>query len=133
MLKDEAGPVDPVDVFKSGAQAGGNSFLAREHSFPLILLEKGDEVAKLADSSLKGKIIERPLLSRGNTGSKFAKYPGVLLIGLAFPYLNPASISRSGRSVSIHVRLGGQCAVTAAFLLCNAYLEEAREAQALVP
>ena len=132
MLKDEAGPVDAVDIFKSGVQAGGNSFLARDDSFPLVLLEKGDEVAKPFDSSLNGKIIERSLLSRENTGSNFAKNLGVLLIVLAFPYLKPASILRSGRSVYKHVCLGGRRAGTTAFLLCDAYLGGAREGQALV-
>ena len=60
-------------VFESGARANGNEFLARGGSFPLALLEEGDEVAKLVGSSLVGKRIERPLLSRGNTGSNVAK------------------------------------------------------------
>ena len=72
MPKDEAGPVDPVGVFKSRVRAGGNIFLARG-SFPLALLKEGDGIGKLVDSSLMEKRIERPLLSRGNTGSSLAK------------------------------------------------------------
>ena len=66
---------------------GGNKSPTREGSFPLGLLEKGDEVANLVDSSMMGNIIERPLLSRGNTASSLAKDLGVLV--LAFPHLKP--------------------------------------------
>ena len=63
MREDEVGPEDPVGVFTSGARVGGNKNPTREGSLPLGLLEKGDEEASLADSSLIGKRIERPLLS----------------------------------------------------------------------
>ena len=55
MLKDEAGPVDPVGVFWSGARLGGNNVFPRGGSVPLGLLEKGDEVANLVDSSFMEK------------------------------------------------------------------------------
>ena len=63
MPEDGAGPADPVGVFMSGARVGDNLSLAREGSFPLGPLEKGDEVANLIDSSLMGKRIDRPLVS----------------------------------------------------------------------
>ena len=44
----------------------------QEGSFPLSILEKGDEKAHTVDPSLMGKRIERPLLSRGNTESILA-------------------------------------------------------------
>ena len=74
----EAGPADPVGVFRSGARVGGNKSPTREGSFPLGLSERGDEVADLVDSSLMG--VERPLLSPGNTGSSLAKDLGVLAV-----------------------------------------------------
>ena len=63
MREDGAGPADPVGVFMSGTRVGGNISPTREGSFPLGLLEKGDEVASLVDSSLMGKRIERLILS----------------------------------------------------------------------
>ena len=39
----------------SGARVGGNIGPTRGGSFPLALLEKGNEVANLDDSSLIGK------------------------------------------------------------------------------
>ena len=63
----------------------------REGFFPLILLEKGNEVANLDDSSLTAKWIERPLLSRGITGSTLAKALGVLV--LDFPHLTLTATS----------------------------------------
>ena len=73
----------------------GNKSPTREGSFPLGLLEKGDKVANLLDSSLVGKRIERPLLSRENTGSSLAKDLGVL--ALAFPHIKPTTTSWSER------------------------------------
>ena len=67
----------------------GNISPIREGSFPLALFEKGDEVAYLDDSSLIGKRIERPLLSRGKTESSLAKDLGVLEV--AFPHLKPTA------------------------------------------
>ena len=81
----------------SGARVGGNINPTREGTFPLGLLEKGDEVANLDDSSLMGKRIERPLLSRGNTGPSLVKNLGVLV--LAFPHLYPTATSWPGRNV----------------------------------
>ena len=81
----------------SGARVGGNIGPTRGGSFPLAPLEKGNEVANLDDSYLMGKGMERPLLSRGNTGSSLAKDLGVLV--LAFPHLKPTATSWPGRSV----------------------------------
>ena len=78
----------------SGARVGGNINPTREGSFPLGLLEKGDEVANLDDSSSMGKRIERPLLPRGNTRSSLTKDLGVLV--LAFPHLKPTATSWPG-------------------------------------
>ena len=75
MRENEAGPADPVGVLRSGARVGGNKRPTREGAFPLGLLEKGDEVANLIDSSLMGKMIERLLLSRRNTGLSLAIDP----------------------------------------------------------
>ena len=55
VLKDEAGSVDPVGVFWSGARTIGNNVFTRGGSFPLGILEKGDEGANLVDSSLMEK------------------------------------------------------------------------------
>ena len=63
MREDKAGLADPVGVFMSGARVGGNVGPTRRGFFPLALLEKGNEVANLDDSSLMGKRKERPLLS----------------------------------------------------------------------
>ena len=81
----------------SGARVGGNISPTREGTFPLGLLEKGNEVANLDDSSLMAKRIERPLLSRGNTRSSLAKDLGVLV--LTFPHLKATATSWPGRSV----------------------------------
>ena len=97
MLEDGAGPADPVGVFMSGARLGSNLRATLEGFFSLDLLEKGDEVANVVDSSLMGKRIDRPLLSRGNTGSSLAKYLGVLV--LAFPHLKPTATSWPERRV----------------------------------
>ena len=99
MREDERGPADPVDVFRSGARVSGNKSITREGYFPSGLLEKRDEVAILVDSSLTGKMIERPLLSRGNTGSSLAKDIGVL--AFAFPHLKPTATTWSGRDVLV--------------------------------
>ena len=66
-------------------------FLPEEALFRYALLEKGDEVANLADSSLMEKRTERPPLSRANTGSSLAKDLDVLV--LVFPHLKPTAIS----------------------------------------
>ena len=68
---------------------GGNICPTRRSSFPLALLEKGNDVDNLDDSSLMGKEIEHPLLSRGNTGSSLAKDLGDS--ELAFPHLKPTA------------------------------------------
>ena len=81
---------------------GGNKSPTREGSFPLGLLEKGDEVANLIDFSLMGKRIGRPLLSRRNTRSSLAKDLGVF--ALAFPHLKPITTTWSGRGRGEHAR-----------------------------
>ena len=96
MREVKAGLADPVGVFMSGARVVGNVSPTREGSLPLALSEKRNEVANLDDSSLMGKRIQRPLMSRGNTGSNLAKDLGVLV--LAFPHLKPTSTSWPGRS-----------------------------------
>ena len=75
----------------SGARVGGNISPTREGYFPLGPFEKGVEVlvANLDDSSLIGERMERPLPSRGNTGSSLAKDIGTL--ALAFPHLKPTA------------------------------------------
>ena len=71
--EDKAALADPVGVFMSGTRVGGNIGPTRGGSFLSALLEKGNEVANLDDSSLMGKRMERPLLSRVNTGSSLTK------------------------------------------------------------
>ena len=93
MLKDEAGPVDPVGVFGSEARPGGINVFTREVFFPSGLLEKGDEVANLVDSFWMEKRAERPLLSRAKTRSSLVKDLGVLV--LAFPHLKSTATSWS--------------------------------------
>ena len=94
-----------MGVFMSGARVGGNIGPTRAGSFPLAFLEKGNEVGNLDDSSLMGKGIERPLLSRGNTGSSLAKDLGILV--LAFTHLKPTATTWSERGEGEHVCLGG--------------------------
>ena len=89
----------------SGARVGGNIGPTRGGSFPLAFLEKGNVVANLDDSSLMGKRMERPLLSRVNTGWSLTKYLGVLV--LAFPNLKPTTTTWSERGKGVHVREGG--------------------------
>ena len=55
MREDKAGLADPVGVFMSEARVGGNIGPTREGLFPSALLEKGNKVANLDDSSLMGK------------------------------------------------------------------------------
>ena len=123
----------------SGARVGGNIYPTREGSFPLALLEKGNEVANLDDSSLTGKRIERPLLSRGNTGSSLGKYLGVFVLAfphlkptvsswsggsvleMAFPHLKPTATTWSEREEDERVRVRGRRAVAAASLLRDAW------------
>ena len=152
MREDKAGLADPIGVFMSGARMGGNIGPTRGGSFPLALLEKGNEEANLDDSSLMGKRIERPLLSRGNTESSFAKdlgvlvlefphlkptatsWPGRCVLDLAFPHLKPTATTWSERREGEHVRLGRRRAVAAASLLRDAWLGGvAREGPAPLP
>ena len=69
----------------SGTRVGGDMGPTRGGSFTLALLEKGNEVANLDDSSMIGKRIARPLLSRVNTGWSLAQDLAVLVF--AFPHL----------------------------------------------
>ena len=55
MREDKAGRADPVGVVMSLARVGGNIGPTRGGSFPSALLEKGNEVANLDDSSVMGK------------------------------------------------------------------------------
>ena len=55
MREDGVGLADPVGVFMSGARVGGNIGPTRRGLFPSALLEKGNEVANLDDSSLMEK------------------------------------------------------------------------------
>ena len=132
MREDGAGLTDPVGVFMNGARVGGNIGPTRGGSVPLALLEKGNELANLDDSSFMVKRIERPLLSRVDTGSSLAKDLGVLV--LAFPHLKPTATTSSERGEGEHVRLGGRRAVAASSLLRDAWLRgTAREEQGPMP
>ena len=116
----------------SGARVGGNIGPTRGGSFPLALLEKGNEVANLGDSSLMGKRMERPLLSRVNTGSSLTKDLCVLMS--SFPHLKPTATTWSERGEGEHVRVGGRRAVAASSSLRDALLGgAAREARAPLP
>ena len=135
----------------TGAWVVGNIRPIREGSFALALLEKGNEVANLDDSSLMGKRIERPLLSRGNTGLSLAKQLGVVLafphlkptatswpeVGVleeAFPHLKPTVATRSERGEGEHFRVRKRRAVAASVLLRDAWPGGAvPEAQAPLP
>ena len=48
VLEDEAGPVDPVGIFRIGTGVCGDKTSTQERSFPLGLSEKGDWAAGLA-------------------------------------------------------------------------------------
>ena len=136
----------------SGARVGGNICPTREGCFPLALLEKGIEVANLDDSSLMGKRIERPLLSRGNTGLSLAKQLGVVVLAfphlkptatswpeggvleVAFPHLKPTVATWSERGEGEHFRVRERRAVAASVLLRDAWRGGATlEAQAPLP
>ena len=136
----------------SGARVGGDIGPTREGSFPLTLLEKGNKVANLDDSTLLGNRAKRPLLWRVNTGSSLGKDLGVLVLAfpqlkptanswpgrsvleLAFPHLKPTATTLSERGEDEHVRLRGRRAVAAASLLRDAWLGgAAREEQDSVP
>ena len=53
---------NPVDAFKSWAPVGGNKLSAGVGFLPVGTHGKGDEVANLVDSFVKGKGVERPPL-----------------------------------------------------------------------
>ena len=133
----------------SGARVGGNISPTQKGSFPLGLLEKGDEVANLLGSSLMGKTIRRPLRSRENTGWSHAKdlralvlafphlkpttsWPGRIVLELAFLHLKPTATTWSVRGQGERVRIGGRRAVAAASLLRDAWLGGAAS-EALAP
>ena len=116
----------------SGARVSGNTGPTRGGSFLLALLEKENEVANLDDSSLMGKGMERPLLSRVNTRSSLTKDLGIVV--LAFPHLKPTATTWSKRGEGEHVRVGGRRAVAPSSLLRDAWLGGAApEAQAPLP
>ena len=124
----------------SGARVGGNIGPTRGGSFPLTLLEKGNEVANLDDSSLLGRRMELPLQSRVSTESSLAKDLGVLVLAfprlkptatswpagsvleLAFPHLKPTATTWSEREECEHVHLGGRRAVAEASLPRDTWL-----------
>lgn len=60
--EDERGPAEPVDDFKNAARMGGNKVPTGESFLPVDLMGKGDEVAILVNSSLRGQRVERPPL-----------------------------------------------------------------------
>ena len=62
MRESERGPADPVDPFTSGARVGGNKVPTGENFLTVAPQGKGDEVANLVDSFVKGKGVERPPL-----------------------------------------------------------------------
>ena len=106
---------------------------------PLDLLEKGNEVAILDDSSLMGKTMEHPLQSRVDTGSSLTKDLGVFVLAfpylkpiptslsvggvleMAFPHLKPAATTWLERGEGEHVRVGGRRAVAASSLMRDAW------------
>ena len=136
----------------SGARVDGNIDSTRGGSFPLALVEKGNEIADLDDSTFMGKRIHRPLLSQGNTESSLAKdlgvvvlaffhlkptatsWPGRSVLEVAFPHLKATAATWSERGEGEHARLGRRPVVAAASFLHDAWLRgAAREAQAPVP
>ena len=82
-----------MGVFWGEVRASGNDVFTRGGTFPLGLLEKGDNVANLVGSFLMQETTERPLLSRAKTRSSLAKDLGVLV--LAFPHLKSNATSWS--------------------------------------
>ena len=124
MREDGAGLVAPVCVFESGERVGGQIGPTRGASVPSALLEEGNEVANLDDSSLMGKRIERPLLSRGNTVPSLAEDLGVY----CWLSHNPKQTATtwSGRDEGEHVRPGGPRAVAEASF-CLLYTSDAAD------
>ena len=88
VLTNEAGSVDPVGFFWSGARASGNNAFTRRGSFPLCFLEKRDEVPNLVDSFIMEKRTERPLLWQANTGSSQIKRSRYIRVGLPTPHID---------------------------------------------
>ena len=88
MLKDEAGSVDPVGVFRSGARGSGNNVFTRGGSFPLCLLEKGDEVANLVDSSLMEKKDRAPAVIASKHRIEPRKRSRCFSVGLPTPQID---------------------------------------------
>ena len=139
----------PCKLLRERGSGGWQHTSHPQRLLSVRLLEKGDEVANLDDSSLM-QGTERSLLSRGNTRSSLTKDLGALV--LAFPHLNPTATSWPGRSVlelafphlkstatrwsergeGEHVRLGGRRAVAAAVLLrdaCSSFIAARRVAR----
>ena len=79
----------PVYAFKSGARSGGKKVPTGEGFLPVDLLEKGDEIANLVDTSLTGKNVERSPLLRGTAESSFTLDLGASVS--ASPHLKPTS------------------------------------------
>ena len=132
MLKDEAGSVDFVGVFWSGARESDKNLFTRGSSFPLCLLEKGDEVANLVDSSLTEKTDRAPAVIASKHRIEPRKYLGVLV--LAFPHLKPTSTAWSGRGGDEHIRVKRRRAVAASYIVARRVPGGgARTAQAPVP
>ena len=82
-----------MGVFWIAAQASGNIGFTRAGSLLVCLLEKGDEVANIVDSSLMEKRTERPLLSRAKTGSSLEKDLGGLVLAVSHLKLTATSWS----------------------------------------
>ena len=109
-------------IFSRRSTGEGNQ--CRQRGSPQSCLLYTSDAAD--DSSLMGNRIERPLLSRGNTGSSFAKdlgvlvlafqhlkptaisWPGRRVVQLAFPHLKPIAATWSERGEGEHIRLGGR-------------------------
>ena len=81
----------------SGAQVGSNLRRTLEGFFPLDLLEMGNKVANVIDSSLMGKKGRAPATVAREHRIEPFKYLGVLV--LAFPHLKPTATSWPERRV----------------------------------
>ena len=73
-----------MGVSWSGARAGGNTFFTRGGTFPLGLLEKGDGVANLVDSSLMEKGWKASCY-REKTPNRALKISPCFSVGLPIP------------------------------------------------
>ena len=114
---------------------GGKKTPTREGSFPLGVLEKGDEVANLVDSSNRPPGVSLEIVLPSHTSNRPPPHGREeRFLELAFPHPKPTANTWSDRGEGEHVLFGVRRAVAASSLLRDSWLRGAvREAQAALP